>query len=95
MQEAVEEIITRAVGETRKTAFGDDTDDTKGKAWTREQAWKVIKVLSTKLEVRVSYQILMYTNKIHIFSRSLTLTFSWTSLSKGTKMPCEEWKTQS
>lgn len=52
IQQAVEEIITRAVGELRKNAFGDDTDDIKGKPWTREQAWKLVKMLSVKPEVR-------------------------------------------
>lgn len=52
IQGAVEDIITRAVGELRKGAFGDDTDDTKGRSWTREQAWKVVKALSSKPEVR-------------------------------------------
>jgi hypothetical protein len=51
VEQAVEDIITRAVGELRKIAFGDDTDDIKGKLWTREQAWKVVKVLSIKTEV--------------------------------------------
>ncbi|KXN90467.1 Mitochondrial escape protein 2 [Leucoagaricus sp. SymC.cos] len=51
VQQAVEEIIARAVGELRKSAFGDDTDDIKSKSWTREQAWKVVKVLTSKAEV--------------------------------------------
>ena len=55
IQQAVEEIITRAIGELRKNVFGDDTDDIKGKAWTREQAWKVVKMLSVKTEVRAIY----------------------------------------
>lgn len=51
VQDAVEDIVTRAVGELRKTAFGDDIDDAKGRLWTREEAWKVVKVLSTRPEV--------------------------------------------
>lgn len=51
IQVAVDEIITRAVSELRKSAFGDDADDALGKPWTREQAWMMIKVLSTKPEV--------------------------------------------
>ena len=52
IQQAVEEIITRAVGELRKNAFGDDTGDIKGNPWTQEQAWKIVKMLSVKPEVR-------------------------------------------
>ncbi|KAF9452822.1 hypothetical protein P691DRAFT_771933 [Macrolepiota fuliginosa MF-IS2] len=51
VQGAVDDIITRAVSELRKSAFGDDTDDAKGRPWGREQAWKVVKILSTKSEV--------------------------------------------
>ena len=51
MEEAVEDIIARGVVELRKNAFGDDVDDAKGLAWTREQAWKVIKMLSQFPEV--------------------------------------------
>jgi len=46
VEEAVEDIIARGVVELRKNAFGDDVDDVKSLAWTQEQAWKVIKVLS-------------------------------------------------
>lgn len=51
VEEAVEDIIARGVVELRKNAFGDDVDDAKGLAWTREQAWKVIKMLSQFPEV--------------------------------------------
>ncbi|KAF8803621.1 hypothetical protein BYT27DRAFT_7171768 [Phlegmacium glaucopus] len=51
VEEAVEDIIARGVVELRKNAFGDDVDDVKGLAWTREQAWKVIKMLSQSQEV--------------------------------------------
>ena len=51
VEEAVEDIIARSVVELRKNAFGDDGDDAKGLAWTREQAWKVIKMLSQLQEV--------------------------------------------
>ena len=51
VEEAVEDIITRGVVELRKNAFGDDIDDVKGLAWTQEQAWKVIKMLSQSQEV--------------------------------------------
>ena len=51
MEEAVEDIIARAAVEIRKNAFGDDVDDAKSLAWTQEQAWKVIKMLSQSQEV--------------------------------------------
>jgi len=51
VEEAVEDIIARGVVELRKKAFGDDVDDVKGLAWTQEQAWKVIKMLSQSQEV--------------------------------------------
>jgi len=51
VEEAVEDIIARGVVELRKNAFGDDVDDAKGLAWTPEQAWKVIKMLSQSQEV--------------------------------------------
>jgi hypothetical protein len=51
VQEAVEDIISRGVGELRKNAFGDDIEDAKTLAWSREQAWIVLKKLSTQEEV--------------------------------------------
>ncbi|KAF7778900.1 hypothetical protein Agabi119p4_3245 [Agaricus bisporus var. burnettii] len=58
VQVAVEEIISRAVSELRNSAFGDDVDDGQGKPWTRDQAWTVVKALSTKSEVSY-YDILI------------------------------------
>jgi hypothetical protein len=49
VEDAVEEIIDRGVGELRKKAFGDDEEDSK--PWTREQAWKIVKLLSKQSEV--------------------------------------------
>ncbi len=51
ISEAVEDIITRGVAELRKNAFGDDAEDAKTLPWTREQAWKVLKLLVKKPEV--------------------------------------------
>ncbi|KAF8163083.1 RNA12 protein-domain-containing protein [Crassisporium funariophilum] len=51
VEEAVEDIVSRGVAELRKNAFGEDMEDAKGLAWTREQAWKVLKMLSKKSEV--------------------------------------------
>ncbi|KDR81387.1 hypothetical protein GALMADRAFT_58608 [Galerina marginata CBS 339.88] len=51
VDEAVEDIISRGVAELRKNAFGDDADEAKNLAWTRYQAWKVLKLLSKSSEV--------------------------------------------
>ncbi|KAI0060858.1 hypothetical protein BV25DRAFT_1839423 [Artomyces pyxidatus] len=51
VEEAVEDIIHRGVSELRKNAFGDDAEDAKSLAWTREQAWAVLKALSKYNEV--------------------------------------------
>ncbi|KAG5645040.1 hypothetical protein DXG03_007219 [Asterophora parasitica] len=50
VEEAVEDIIIRGVGELRRNAFGDDIDDAKNLPWTREQAWAVLKLLSKRGE---------------------------------------------
>ena len=47
----MEDIISRAVGELRKNAFGEDAEDAKALAWTREQAWAVLKPLAKQSEV--------------------------------------------
>lgn len=52
VQEAVDDIVTRGVSELRKSAFGDDAEDAKNLAWSREQAWILMKLLSKKSEVR-------------------------------------------
>lgn len=48
VEEAVEDIISRGVGELRKNAFGDDLEDAKNLPWTREQAWAIVKQLAEK-----------------------------------------------
>uniref|UniRef100_A0A8H7Y4C2 Mitochondrial escape protein 2 n=1 Tax=Psilocybe cubensis TaxID=181762 RepID=A0A8H7Y4C2_PSICU len=50
VEEAIDDIISRGVAETRKNAFGEDAEDAKNLPWTRYQAWKVLKTLSTKPE---------------------------------------------
>jgi hypothetical protein len=57
----VEDMISRSVGELRKNAFGDDAEDAKRLAWTREQAWTVLKQLSKEDEVCV-VPIICYDN---------------------------------
>ncbi|KAJ7057027.1 RNA12 protein-domain-containing protein [Mycena amicta] len=49
--EAVEDIVSRGVSELQKNAFADDAEDAKNLPWSREQAWSLFKVLSTKAEV--------------------------------------------
>ncbi|KIJ89488.1 hypothetical protein K443DRAFT_16063 [Laccaria amethystina LaAM-08-1] len=41
----------QGVSELQKNAFGDDVDDMKSLLWTREQAWRVIWLLSQQAEV--------------------------------------------
>lgn len=54
VKHAVEDIIHRGVGELRKLAFGDDSEDAKNLPWSREQAWFLLKRLAAKGEVSVS-----------------------------------------
>ncbi|KAK0228223.1 RNA12 protein-domain-containing protein [Armillaria fumosa] len=54
IEEAVEDIINRGVGEIQKSAFGDDEDDAKLLPWTREQAWIVVKKLANQPEISYS-----------------------------------------
>ncbi|KAF5391771.1 hypothetical protein D9757_001714 [Collybiopsis confluens] len=51
VKEAVEDIISRGVGELRKNAFGDDSEDAKNFPWSRDQAWTVLDLLSKTAEV--------------------------------------------
>ncbi|KAF8556910.1 hypothetical protein OG21DRAFT_506541 [Imleria badia] len=51
IEDAVEDIISRSIGELRKTAFGEDIEDAKSLSWTREQAWTVLKQLARKAEL--------------------------------------------
>ena len=54
IEDAVEDIVARGVGELRKNAFGDDAEDAKDLPWTRAQAWGLMKRLAKEGEVRVS-----------------------------------------
>lgn len=49
--QGVEDIISRGVGELRKTAFGDDAEDAKNLPWTRQHAWSILKRLAKAEEV--------------------------------------------
>ena len=51
VEDAVEDIVRRGVSELRKNAFGDDLEDVKALPWTREQAWAVLRALSSASEV--------------------------------------------
>jgi len=51
VEEAVEDIINKGVGELRKNAFGDDLEDSKHLPWSREQAWAILRLLSKRTEV--------------------------------------------
>jgi hypothetical protein len=54
IEDGVEDIIARGVGELRKNAFGDDAEDAKELPWTRAQAWDLMKRLAKDGEVRDS-----------------------------------------
>ncbi|KAG2149305.1 RNA12 protein-domain-containing protein [Suillus clintonianus] len=58
IEEAVEDIVVGGVGELRKKAFGEDIDDAKSLAWSREQAWIVLKQLARKAELPY-YEVLL------------------------------------
>ncbi|KAH9946331.1 RNA12 protein-domain-containing protein [Epithele typhae] len=58
VEEAVEDIILRGVGELRKSAFGDDLEDAKSLPWSREQVWVLMKQLSKNDEIPY-YEVLM------------------------------------
>jgi hypothetical protein len=47
----VDDIVARGVGELRKSAFGEDVEDTKTMTWSREQVYYIIKQLSKTNEV--------------------------------------------
>lgn len=64
VEDALEDIISRGVGEIRKNAFGDDVDDAKSLPWSREQAWGLMKRFVNHSEVSVGTQALF------IFSHS-------------------------
>ncbi|KAH8108444.1 RNA12 protein-domain-containing protein [Phellopilus nigrolimitatus] len=51
VEDAVEDIISRGVNELRKNAFGEDVEDAKSLAWTREQVWAVLKQLAGAEEI--------------------------------------------
>ncbi|EJF62443.1 exonuclease [Dichomitus squalens LYAD-421 SS1] len=58
VEEAVDDIVIRGVSELRKNAFGDDVEDAKNLAWTREQAWILVKQLAKQPEVSY-HEVLM------------------------------------
>ncbi|KAL4065316.1 RNA12 protein-domain-containing protein [Scleroderma citrinum] len=58
IEDAVEDIISRAVSELRKNAFGEDTEDAKMLPWSREHVWSTLKKLAQKPEVSY-YEILV------------------------------------
>ncbi|KAF8519313.1 RNA12 protein-domain-containing protein [Hysterangium stoloniferum] len=56
--EGVEDIIQRGVAELRKNAFGDDSEDAERLAWTRQQAWTIVRLLAQKDKLQY-YQVLL------------------------------------
>ena len=53
IEQAVDDIVHRGVGELRKNAFGDDNEDAKNLPWSREQAWFLLKQLAKNGEVSI------------------------------------------
>lgn len=51
---AVEDIIARGVGELRKNAFGEEIEDAKALAWSKEQVFFILKSLAKTDEVNKS-----------------------------------------
>ncbi|KIY43695.1 hypothetical protein FISHEDRAFT_52862 [Fistulina hepatica ATCC 64428] len=51
IEEAVEDLISGAIGELCKNAFGDDPEDAKDLLWSRSQAWMVLKSLTARPEL--------------------------------------------
>lgn len=45
------DIITRSATEIVKNCFGEDKEEAKSLPWTREQAWYIVKQLSSHKEV--------------------------------------------
>ena len=68
VEDAVEEIVDRGVNELRKKAFGEDEEESKHLPWTREQAWKIVRLLSEQSEVR--YTCCCSSVLVTLFSRS-------------------------
>ncbi|KIY67682.1 exonuclease [Cylindrobasidium torrendii FP15055 ss-10] len=58
VEDAVEDIINRGVGEIQKSAFGDDAEDAKNLPWTRQQAWAVLRKLAKSPEISYSELLL-------------------------------------
>lgn len=52
VEEAVDDIVTRGVSEMRKNAFGEESEDVKSMAWSREQVFFILKGLAKSDEVR-------------------------------------------
>lgn len=90
VEDAVEDIIVRGIGELRKNAFGDDAEDAKGLPWSAEQAWAILKLLSKQAEVRI-LSVKCISDLPSRSSRSHIMTFSLTFLSKATKVLFEAW----
>jgi len=59
--DAVEDILTRTQVELRKSVFGDDAEEAKNLPWSRAQAWKIVKDLSSKGEVSGGLVLILQT----------------------------------
>jgi hypothetical protein len=92
IEDAVEDIISRSIGELRKNAFGEDIEDAKSLSWTREQAWAVLKQLAQKAEVSLLCYAVLCKRSPTLWTRSFHITMYWqTSRSRETSSPCDLW----
>lgn len=92
VKDAFEDIVSRGVGELRKSAFGDDIEDAKNLPWSREQAWAILKKLSKEQEVIFDKK--HRNNMLHLF-RYLTRKPCSIFLSKEMKVLYVVWSIQS
>lgn len=58
----MQDIISRGVGELKKSAFGDDAEDAKALPWQPEQVWSILKQLTKNDEVCLSRGTIYYQN---------------------------------
>ncbi len=56
--DALQDLVSKAVIDVRKLAFGDDSEDTKTIPWNGVQFWEIMKKLSKGEFVNIKYFIL-------------------------------------
>lgn len=94
VEDAVEDLINREVGELRKNAFGDDINDARGLPWSREQAWAVFRLLSKADEVSKVTKLSLTPKQPYEDDRFHTTMLFWVSLLKVTRYHFGVWSMQ-